>query len=267
MSDGILLGWLPLSFLVWAVHMVVYHGLGLGFEWCDQRDWLRGAKVRNVDRLHYSEILPRVLANQTFILLPAMLAVQWAGWAFTGPAELGPWGFVGGMIALAIGHDIVQYIFHRPLHRPGIARRLKHSIHHSTGASQAISACYMSGADFFFEIVLPYLLPLVLIGGGGSNIAFHILVASLGAAGGLYEHSGYDFAVPFRRTRFFAARPWLGGVIAGMINSPCAWRTSSPQQCELQRRFRQSGICDTLFGTRWDKVPGRAGARAGPIGA
>ena len=60
-------------------------------------------------------------------------------------------------------------------------RKLKHSIHHSTGASKGISACFMSGPDFFLEIVLPYLLPLAIIGGGGSDIVFHTMIAGLGA--------------------------------------------------------------------------------------
>jgi len=35
--------------------------------------------------------------------------------------------------------------------------------------------------------------------GAGADIAFQLIVASLGAIGGLYEHSGYDFAMALPR--------------------------------------------------------------------
>ncbi len=259
MSDGILFGWLPLSVLVWAVQMVVFHGLGLAFEWCDRTGRLSGSKVRNVGRLRYAETLPRVLINQVFVLLPAMMLVQWAGLAFTGVSHLSPLWFVTNIILLGIGHDIVQYIAHRHiLHRPGIGRMFGHGVHHGTGASQAITACYMSAADFFLEIVLPYLVPLVLIGGGGSDVFFHCFVAGAGAFGGLYEHSGYDFAVPFQRTRFFTQWPRLGGVIATLITSHAHGEHHGRGNVSFSDGFGSPGLCDTLFGTRWDKADNNA---------
>jgi len=246
---------MPLSVLTWAIHMVVFHGLGFGFEWCDRKGWMRHARIRDIGRKRYSELLPRVLANQIFVLLPAMAAVQLLGLAFTGEAHLSPLRFILNMVLLGIGHDIVQYAVHRYLlHRPGFNRVLKHSLHHSTGASQAVSACYMGTIDFFLEIVLPYLIPLVLIGGGGADVFFHPLVASAGAAGGLYEHSGYDFAVPFRKTRFFASHPKLGALIDGMITSHAHGEHHRRNVVSFSDGFGSPGLCDTLFGTRWDRI-------------
>ena len=72
--------------------------------------------------------------------------------------------FVASVIGLTIGHDIVQYIAHRVvLHEPTNMRKFGHALHHTTRASRGISACYMSAADFFLEIVCPYLIPLILI--------------------------------------------------------------------------------------------------------
>ncbi len=262
MSDGMLLGWLPLSVLAWAIQMIAFHGLGLGFELCDRAGFLRSAKVRNVGRMPYSALLPRVLANQVFVLLPAMMFVQWTGLAFTGETHLSPWRFVTDLLLMGVGHDIVQYIAHRyVLHRPGLIRTLKHGIHHSTGASQAISACYMGTADFFLEIVLPYLLPLILVGGGGADVFFHPFVATVGAIGGLYEHSGYDFAVPFRETQFFARWPRLSGVIAALITSHAHGEHHRRNNVSFSDGFGSPGICDTLLGTRWDKAG--QGSRAG----
>jgi sterol desaturase/sphingolipid hydroxylase (fatty acid hydroxylase superfamily) len=235
--------------------MVVFHAFGFGFELADRKGWNRGAKMRNVGRKLYSELLPRVLANQVFVLLPAMVIVQWAGLAFTGVAHLSLERFITNMILLGIGHDIVQYVVHRYLlHRPSLSRVMRHSLHHSTGASQAISACYMGTLDFFLEIVLPYLIPLVLIGGGGADMVFHPLVASLGAVGGLYEHSGYDFAAPLKSSRFFTRWPKLSTWIAGAITSRAHAEHHRYNNVSFSDGFGSPGICDTLLGTRWDQA-------------
>ncbi len=247
--------WLPLSVLSFIAMMAVYHGVGFGFEWADRIGFLKSAKGRNVDRLSYWELLPRVLTNQFLILLPSMVLLQWAGLAFTGAPHLGAWRFALNLILIAIGHDIVQYITHRHiLHRPGLMKKFGHSLHHMTGASKAISACYMSKTDFFLEITLPYLVPLVLVGGGGSDILFHVLVVGLGAFGGLYEHSGYDFAVPLRRSRFYKDVPQLGAVLALLITSKAHREHHIRTHVSFSDGFGSPGICDTIFATRWDKV-------------
>lgn len=254
-GNGILPAWLPLSILTWIVTMAVFHGFGFGFEYCDRHRLFQTAKVRRVDRLGYFDLLPRVIVNQVFVLLPCMVAVQWAGLAFTGAAHLSPWRFILNMALMAVGHDIVQYVAHRyVLHQPRLMRKLGHAVHHSTGASKAISACYMSAPDFFLEIVLPYLLPLVLVGGGGSDIFFQFLVAGLGAFGGLYEHSGYDFAVPLRDTRFFKTTPLLGRLIAAVVTSKAHGEHHRRFNVSFSDGFGSPGICDTVFSTRWDKV-------------
>ncbi|MGB8277705.1 MAG: sterol desaturase family protein [Methylovirgula sp.] len=254
-ASGQLPVWLPLSVLTWAVMMAVYHGIGFGFELCDRNNWLSGAKIRNVDRLTYAEMLPRVLVNQILVLLPAMVFLQWAGLAFTGASHLSPLRFVVNLVAMGIGHDVVQYIAHRGiLHRPSLMKSLGHALHHSTGASKSISACYMSAADFFLEIALPYLIPLVLVGGGGSDMLFQFFVAGLGAFGGLYEHSGYDFAVPLRETRVFKALPQLGAIIEGLVTSKAHGEHHRRSNVSFSDGFGSPGICDTVFATRWDKV-------------
>ena len=171
---------------------------------------LASFKVRDIERLTYFQLLPRVLFNQIFILLPAMVAFQYRGAgfyrraAFELPCILWP-----QCCFMGVGHDIVQYVFHRfVLHRPGLIRTLGHSVHHSTGASKGISACYMSPADFFLEIVLALSRSSVARWRWRRCGRSSSTVASLGAFGGLYEHSGYDFAVRFakgQQFRFLAA--------------------------------------------------------------
>jgi len=210
--------------------------------------------------------LPRVLFNQVFILLPAMVAVQLLGLAFTGASHIGALRFVLSMVAMGIGHDVVQYVAHRHLlHRGRFARLLKHSVHHSTGASKAISACYMSGPDFFLEITLPYLLPLVLIGGGGSDILFHSLIAGLGALGGVYEHSGYDFAVLLPKTSLAARMPRFVTALASAITSHAHGQHHTKGNVSFSDGFGSPGICDGMFATRWDLVEAkeRAADKAG----
>ncbi len=253
-ASGPLPWWLPLSVLAWLAQMAAYHGVGLLFEWSDRTGKLRACKMRDVDRLTYAELLPRVLANQVFILLPAMVALQYFGLAFVGAPHMSFWRFLLAFALMGVGHDIVQYVAHRViLHRPGLIRTLGHSLHHSTGASKAISACYMSSADFFLEIVLPYLIPLVLVG-AGADIAFHLIVASLGAFGGLYEHSGYDFAVALPRQGLTGVKRRLVDGLAALASSQAHAEHHRRSNVSFSDGFGSPGICDTIFGTRWDLV-------------
>lgn len=193
---------LPLSVQTWAVQMVAFHAVGLLFEVADRINpgtW--STKVRRTRKSQYTHLLPNVLRNQLLILLPFMYVMEVLGLCFVGPSSLHPIRFVANLPLMALGHELVQYFGHRYLlHAPNVflMKFLRHSVHHSTRASSAISACYMSAIDFFIEIGCPYLLPLAAVGGGGSGAAFHFLVAGAGAVGGLYEHSGYDFATLVR---------------------------------------------------------------------
>ena len=258
MSSVSLPWWLPLSVFVWAVQMVVFHGVGYAFEYCDRTRALRRFKVRDIDRKSYRQLLPLVLFNQVAILLPAMVLVQALGLCFTGAEHLSPLRFLLSIVVMGIGHDVVQYATHRHLlHRPSLVRKLKHSVHHSTGASKGISACYMSGADFFLEIVLPYLLPLALIGGGGSDILFQSMIAGLGAVGGVYEHSGYDFAVLLPKAAIAERMPRLVTTVAGLISSHAHGQHHAKGNVSFSDGFGSPAVCDTMFGTRWDKVEAR----------
>jgi len=263
MSSTFLPWWLPLSVFVWIVQMVAYHGAGYAFELRDRSGRWRRFKVRDADRKTYRQLMPRVLANQTFILLPAMMATQALGLAFTGTPHIGPLRFVLSLAAMGLGHDVVQYLAHRHLlHRGRFVRLLKHSIHHSTGASKGISACYMSGPDFFLEITLPYLLPLAVIGGGGSDILFHTMVAGLGAFGGIYEHSGYDFAVLLPKSAIAARMPRFVTALATLISSHAHGQHHVKGNVSFSDGFGSPGVCDRVFGTSWDQVEARQAAAA-----
>ncbi|KAJ3042342.1 hypothetical protein HDV00_007476 [Rhizophlyctis rosea] len=263
---------------VWAAQMVTYHAFALLFHWSDVTGKLRRVKVRDNDRKTYLQLLPTVLFNQIFILLPAMLFAAYTNIAFAGkPTRLPLWRFFLSFPCLTIGHDFIQYYFHRyALHSPDrrIARLFQHGVHHSTGATKAISACYMAPLDFVLEIVFPYLVPLALVGSAGSDIYFHTLVACIGAIGGLYEHSGYDFSLFFRSP-----------TVANPSEKPCAELTEqhhpvisivrsfladfldnrahsehhSRGYVSFSDGFGSPGICDTIFKTRWDLMPTRRG--------
>jgi sterol desaturase/sphingolipid hydroxylase (fatty acid hydroxylase superfamily) len=244
--------WLSLPVLVWVVMMAVYHAAGLLFEWADLTKVLAPFKVRHADKLSYAALLPRVLFNQTCVLLPAMIVFQWLGLAFTGAPHIGLWHFVAALVLMGVGHDVVQYFSHRYLlHSPRLFRKLGHSLHHSTGASRAISACYMTAADFFLEIVLPYLVPLVLVA-AGTDVPFHLTAASLGALGGLYEHSGYDFAVRLRQEEKPGARYRLLAFFGQLITSKAHGEHHRRGNVSFSDGFGSPGICDTFFKTRWD---------------
>jgi sterol desaturase/sphingolipid hydroxylase (fatty acid hydroxylase superfamily) len=253
-SSSVLPPWLPLSVLTWAAAMAVYHGVGLGFEWCDRCGLLQHFKVRRVRRLGYRDVLPRVLFNQCFILLPCMLLCQVFGLAFVGAPHLSLSQFAIGLLLMGVGHDVVQYAGHRWVLHNRRFSWLGHRLHHAIDTDLSIGACYMSIGDFFLNIVCPYLVPLILIG-GGSDALFQILVLSLGMVGGLYEHSGYDLSLA-------PATPGGGPLarLARLIRRlPCAL-TSSHAHGEHHRLgsvsfsdgFGSPGLCDAVFGTGWN---------------
>lgn len=202
--------------------------------------------------------------NQCFILLPCMVLSQQLGYCFTGPVHLPFPRFLISLPAMAIGHDVVQYLVHRHLlHNPSIwlMRLLRHSMHHTTTASRGISACYMTAADFFLEIVLPYLIPLCLVGGGGADMRFHFLVAGLGAIGGVYEHSGYDLSAALELSAkandsVAPEHGSLGLVIADLVGKIFDNRAHGEHHARATVSFADGfgspGLCDTLLRTRWD---------------
>src|SRR5262245_28433136 len=103
--------------------MTVFHGAGLAFEWADRNGALASFKVRKIERRTYLELLPRVLFNQVFVLLPAMVLFQISGLAFTGAPHITVLHFLVAMALMSAGFDIVQYLFHRwVLHRPALMR-------------------------------------------------------------------------------------------------------------------------------------------------
>jgi sterol desaturase/sphingolipid hydroxylase (fatty acid hydroxylase superfamily) len=249
---GQILTLLPLSAVVWVGHMLVFHSVGVAFELCDRKGWLRRYKVRDRERLAYLDYLPRVLFNQTFILLPAMWLCERLGLAYTGSKHIGLLWAVVVIVLMTIGHDIVQYFAHRfVMHSPRF-RWLGHGLHHSTGASKSITACYMSAPDFFLEIVCPYLVPLIVIGGGTADLGFQLLVASLGALGGLYEHSGYDFAPGIRRSLAAKTSPLLRLIPSSLISSHAHGEHHRRSRVSFSDGFGSPGLCDAIFRTRWD---------------
>ncbi|CAG9998264.1 unnamed protein product [Clonostachys byssicola] len=264
-------GGIPISIYIWLAQEAVFHGTSALFEWLDKTGTGKCFKIRAVDRKPYVHYLRHVLFNQFFILLPSMLVAEYSGLCFTGPAiEAHHWGQVlVSLVGMAIGHDIVQYITHRfLLHQPNVflMRALRHSVHHSTGATKAISACYMSAPDFFLEIVLPYLIPLALVGGGGSGTAFHSLVAGLGAIGGLYEHSGYDLSVNLRGSgkadRDGSEQGLLSTIASKFLDNRSHAQHHVRGNVSFSDGFGSPGISDTIFGTRWDLAVKRRVAHA-----
>jgi sterol desaturase/sphingolipid hydroxylase (fatty acid hydroxylase superfamily) len=252
MQPSQLLAQLPLSVLVWAGQMVVFHAIGLGFECCDRAGVLQRYKLRRRDRLGYRDFLPRVLFNQIFILLPAMWICERLGLAFVGAPKIGLGFGIVALMLMTIGHDVVQYAGHRFLLHERRLRWLGHNLHHSTGASKSISACYMSAPDFFLTIVCPYLVPLILIGGGSADIRFQLLVACLGAVGGLYEHSGYDFAAGLKTVTSWRAR-LVRLVPASFISSHAHGEHHRRSRVSFSDGFGSPGFCDMIFRTRWDQ--------------
>ncbi|KAL6906809.1 hypothetical protein GGI43DRAFT_241447 [Trichoderma evansii] len=254
---------LPLSVKVWAIQQLAFHVISLVFEWLDSSNALRKVRAREADNSKsYKRMLPKVLLNQCLVLLPCMVLSEATGLCFTKKGYISTGRALLSLPVLAIGHDVVQYLTHRYLlHQPNLKlmRMLRHSVHHSTTASKGISACYMSVPDFFLEIVLPYLVPLALVGGGGAGLRFHSVVVASGAFGGIYEHSGYDLALAFQANPQNKEDAWywkvLASVLSDLLSTRAHYEHHSRGQVSFSDGFGSPGFCDSIFGTRWDMVP------------
>eukprot|EP00871_Galdieria_phlegrea_P004855 jgi/Galph1/5370/GphlegSOOS_G4092.1 len=194
---------LPLAVICFIGHFVFFHVGCVSLSLCDYLNLLQKYKMHKLGDESYFQLLPRVLFNQLFLLLPSMLMAQYLGLGFcTSEAVFHPLVYVLLALWMALGHDVLFYLGHRfLLHSKWGFMRLGHDLHHSTKASIAISSMYMGTLDYILEIVLPYLIPLCLI---RSDMFFDALAPCLGAVGGLYEHSGYNFFPVFETLSTFA---------------------------------------------------------------
>jgi hypothetical protein len=91
---------------------------------------------------------------------------------------------------------------------------------------------------------------------------FNLIVASLGAIGGLYEHSGYDFAARLPKAEGSAFRQRLIRFLALLITSKAHGEHHRVGNVSFSDGFGSPGICDTVFKTRWDLVAARGRGRA-----
>lgn len=189
--------------LSWLLFMTVFHTAGLIFEVLDRRQ--KFPKHKQFHGLattpNYANMLPTVLFNQVFLLLPLMKLFTEGGLAFTAgfDAKAGWVGqaksYVACMTIAPLIHEVMFYTAHRYLlHSRWGFTRLNHALHHTSRAHSAISAMYMSATDFVLEVVLPYLLPLAALTRMEMVTRTHaVLMLPVGTLGGLYEHSGYNF--------------------------------------------------------------------------
>src|SRR5262249_9269581 len=216
-------------------------------------------------RTGYADVLPRVLFNQCFILLPSMVLCQALGFAFVGASHLSLGQFLVGFVLMGVGHDVVQYVGHRwLLHNPRFAW-LGHRVHHTVDTDLSIGACYMSPGDFLLNIVLPYLLPLIAIGGGRPDLLLQLMGLCLETLGGLYEHSGYDCS-PASAPRAFGVLSRLGGLLGrlppALVSSHAHGEHHRLGTVSFSDGFGSPGLCDAIFGTRWKRSLSRARRRA-----
>lgn len=189
---------LPVSVVCFIGHFVFFHVGCILLSLCDYFQLLQSYKYqKSPPDDSYWKLLPRVLFNQLFLLLPAMLLVQYFGLGFrTTEVLYSPVVYIVYSVWMAFGHDILFYLGHRfLLHSKWGFMHLGHNLHHSTKANIAISSMYMGVIDYVLEIVIPYLVPLLFL---RSDMFFDALAPCLGAIGGLYEHSGYNFFPHFK---------------------------------------------------------------------
>lgn len=181
----------PLSVFCFLTHCLVFHAACAAFAYIDRHKLLRRYKEHNSDRRTYRDMLPLVVLNQAFLLLPVMYAAERAGLAFQRSAAQPALHVLANTAWMTLGHDVFFYLGHRfLLHTPFGYVFFRHDVHHSTKASVALSSMYMAPSDYVLEIIVPYLVPLCMI---RSDAKFNVLAIALGSLGGMYEHSGFNF--------------------------------------------------------------------------
>lgn len=177
------------AFLIWTVHFISWHLFAASFALADHYHWFSRYKIAIERKLGYLNVLPRVLANQVFIMLPTMLLIGRLGWGFK-DHSWPLWVLLFHAYMLGIVHDIVFFIGHRLLHTQVGFKKLGHYLHHQSRGGTAAASMYMSSVDFFLEIILPYMIFIIIF---PTNFYFNCLVASIGSFAAMYEHSGYCF--------------------------------------------------------------------------
>jgi hypothetical protein len=66
--------------------------------------------------------------------------------------------------------------------------------------------------------------------------------------GGLYEHSGYDFASRPEVT----PRRWISPLPASLVSSHAHGEHHRRSRVSFSDGFGSPGVCDLIFRTRWD---------------
>lgn len=192
---------LPPDLISWLIFMLLYHPISYLFHLFDTHNLFPRYKHSPATSTTptYRQMLPRVVLNQIFILLPCMRLCTLLNLSYPQPPPLLPPSPLKSLLSLAtlgpLFHEITFYIFHRYLlHSRFGLRTLNHALHHSSTTHSAISAMYMSSPDFFLEIVVPYLIPLIILSSFSLCSTWGcIALLPFGALGGMYEHSGYNF--------------------------------------------------------------------------
>lgn len=94
-------------------------------------------------------------------------------------------------------YDIIFYIGHRIMHHAYFYKKI-HKKHHLTYADNGISGSYMGIIDFFGEFIIPFYLPLYII---GNDPIIMILYSIIGNINSVLSHSGFNFPfMPYNKS-------------------------------------------------------------------
>lgn len=225
------------ALLVFGVHVVSWHIFAAFFAWLDHTGplgqwpgrlvWHKYKMVKK-DNVTYWGMMPVVLFNQFFIMMPSMTLVAYFELGFIGHV-VPYYMFPVHAYLLGVIHDVVFYVGHKLLHTNFLYKHV-HYLHHRSLGGSAASSMYMTPIDFFVEIILPYSVFLALV---GTDTRFDVALASIGSLFAMYEHSGYCFT----KMHAFDSRMHMSHH-SGRLNGSFAEGVGSP------------GYCDMLFGTQ-----------------
>ena len=97
--------------------------------------------------------------------------------------------FLLKILVYYILYDIIFYSGHILMHHKYLYKII-HKQHHLTDADIGISGYYMGVIDFFGEFILPFFIPLYIV---GNDPLIMVIYGIIGQINGILSHSGYNF--------------------------------------------------------------------------
>jgi sterol desaturase/sphingolipid hydroxylase (fatty acid hydroxylase superfamily) len=169
------------TFTTFIIVEIIYWSLGL---LCWLLDTKQSKQITELD------MLPTIIRNHIILGCFSYLYVSYCPPKKTNISN-GLMIFLFRLLAYLVLYDIIFYTCHKIMHHKYIYKFI-HKQHHLTYADSGISGYYMGVFDFFGEFILPFFLPLYVL---GNDPLVMLTYGIIGQINGVLSHSGHK--IPF----------------------------------------------------------------------